>query len=133
MMPKFAIPLSSCLLGLACAVGGAAASPPASGQDAEFTVVGHGEGPHERTLSAAVYYRDLDLRTKAGRTVLRLRVRRTAAELCHQLRGDDRAAGLAFVCEDEAVEGAAALERAVIAQAGPWTYAAAPAQAAPAQ
>src|SRR6201993_1289984 len=114
-MPKFA---SCCsLLGAACAFGMLIAGASASAQEPqpEFTVTGHAEGPHERSLSAAVFYDDLDLTGTAGRAVLRQRVLRTASELCRQLGGGpENAAGLAFVCEDEAVQSAADFQRAAI-------------------
>jgi UrcA family protein len=122
---------SSALLGAACALGMLAAGAPAVGQEpaAEFTVTGHAEGTYERSLSAAVVFADLDLTTAAGQTALRRRVRRTAAELCHQLGGEN-ATGLAFVCEDEAVQSAVAIQRSAIAQARHHAYATASQQAA---
>jgi UrcA family protein len=127
---------SSTLLGATCALGMLAAGAPAICQEpaAEFTVTGHTEGPHERSLSAAVFYVDLDLTTAAGQTALRQRVRRAAAELCHQLGGGpENATGLAFVCEDEAVQSAVEFQRSAIAHATPPTYVAASLKAAPAR
>jgi UrcA family protein len=123
---------SSSLLGAACALGllsaPAFAQPPA----AEFTTTSHSEGPQERSLSAAVAYGDLDLTTRAGQQQLRRRVRATASELCHQLSGGpENATGLGFVCEDQAVEGAAEFQRVAIAHATPQAYAAASPKAAP--
>ena len=133
-MLKFA----SCpnLFGVACATLAMAASAPAAGQEpaTEFTVTGHAEGPHERSLSAAVFYGDLDLTRPGGRALLRQRVRRTASELCRQLGGGpENATGLAFVCEDEAVQSAAEFQRTAIAHATSQTFAAASLKASPAQ
>lgn len=127
-MLKRAEHASSGLLGVACVAVMLAMAAPAFGQAAmgDFTVIGHGQGPHERSLSAAVVYADLDLTTTAGRAELRRRVRRTAAELCHQLGGGPgNATGLAFACEDEAVQSAAGFQRSAIARAAPETYVAA--------
>jgi UrcA family protein len=113
-----------------------AAAAPALGQESavQFTVRGHSERPHEHSLSAAVVYADLDLTTSAGQAALRQRVRKTARELCRQLDGGpENATGLAFVCEDEAVEGAAGFQRTAIARATPQTYVAASRTAVPAR
>jgi UrcA family protein len=123
----------SCLLGAACALGMLTAGAPASAQDPapQFTVTGHGEGPHERSLSAAVFYGDLDLTTAIGRSALRQRVRRTAAELCDRLGGGpENATGLAFVCEDEAVQSAVEFQQTATAQAQHHDYATASLQPA---
>jgi UrcA family protein len=133
-MSKLAGYPSSGPLGVACALAMVAAGVPAFSQEpaGEFTITAQGGGPHERSLTASVYYRDLDLTTKGGRAVLRQRVRSTASELCHRLGDDNRSAAVAFVCEDEAVESAANFERAVIAQAMPRAYVStSPAKAAP--
>lgn len=103
------------LLGLAAGLVLVTAGAPAFGQD--FTVIGRGDSMHERTLSASINHADLDLTTKVGRTVLRQRIRRTAAKLCRQLDDASVPPGLGFECEDAAVAQAAPLERALIAQA----------------
>jgi UrcA family protein len=127
---------SSGLLRVACVAGALAMGAPALGQEpmGEFTIIGHGQGPYESSLSAAVVYADLDLTTTAGRAELQQRVRRTAAELCHELGGGpENATGLAFVCEDEAVQSAAGFQRSAAAHAAPQTYVAASRKAASAR
>jgi UrcA family protein len=109
-------------IGAVCGLAVLAVGAPAVGQTPpeEFAVVAQAAGPHDRSLSAAVFYGDLDLATPDGRAALRRRIRRTASELCHRLdSGPSNATGLAFVCEDEAVQGADEFQRAVIAQAAP--------------
>lgn len=125
-MPR--ITSSFALIGAAGLIALLAASPaPAQEPPAEFTVTARGAGPQERTLAAAVHLGGLDLTTRAGQAALRRRVRRTAAELCHRIGGDDvSAVGNAFSCEDDAVEDADRYLRAVIAQAESNAYAAAP-------
>jgi UrcA family protein len=117
---------SAGLLGVSCALSVLAAAAPASSEEAVelFTVVGHSEGLQERSLSAAVSYRDLDLTTSAGRRELHSRLWRTAAELCRRL-GDKSGADPPFACEDAALEGAFRFEQTVIARAATPTYAAA--------
>lgn len=100
------------LSGIALGLALVAAHAPAFGQ--EFTRLGM---PKESHLTASVTYTDLDLTTKDGRTVLRQRIRATARDICRQLGDNGGSVGMAFVCEDEAVRGAAAMERKLIAEA----------------
>jgi UrcA family protein len=127
-MLKLGRHVSSSLLGVACAVGFAAAGLPAFGQGSdEFTVLGH-ETPYDHSLTAAVSYRDLDLTTGDGRAALRARVWRAAEKLCARI-GESHisSATRALSCEDRALYGASDQLQSAIARA---RVAAAPAQQA---
>jgi UrcA family protein len=104
---------------LACAAGLLAAGAPAfaAGPASPLTILSQRQAAGERSVTAAIEVQDLDLTTGAGRGELRRRVRYAADELCHGLGDENRAAGLAFVCEDEAVQSAIASESAAIRQA----------------
>jgi UrcA family protein len=110
------IQTSTAFIGVACVVALMAAETPALAQELpdQLTFAVHGGEP---TLAAPVSYSDLDLTTKAGQSALRLRVRRTAAELCHKM-GDTVSAAAFSSCEDKALMKAGSYERAAIAQAG---------------
>jgi UrcA family protein len=85
-MPKFASFPSFTAFGVACAAGLLAAAP-AFGQEAAsaFSVTDRSDAPSERTVSAVVSYRDLDLTTQEGRALLRQRMWRTAETLCARI------------------------------------------------
>lgn len=129
---------SALWLRAALIAGAAAAAAPAVAQTVEeLTVVGrHGVGPNTRSLSAVVSYRDLDLTTETGRTVLTQRVRSTAQDLCRQLGEDPTAAdGVASSCQQDAINSVGEQQRVAIANARPHSYATttpAPAPVAPA-
>ena len=111
----------SALGGVACVLALMAAETPALAQEPldQLTFAVPGAGAHAQTLSASVSYSDLDLTTKAGQNALRQRVRRTAAELCHEI--GDEVSATAFTCEDKALQNAGSYERAAIAQAASQT------------
>jgi UrcA family protein len=110
---------------VACAFGLLSAGAPAHAQDAhnDFTIIVQGDTPHPDTLSARVPYGDLDLTTWSGQKVLMHRVREAAHAMCRQLDDEPGPVELAFQCEDQAVQKAAADESAVIARAKTQTYA----------
>jgi len=118
--------------------GGVAVAAPALAQTVEeLTVTGRQRvGPETRTLSAAVSYRDLDLTTESGRTVLTQRVRSTAQDLCRQLGEQNMgSAAVAQSCERDAINSASDQQRVAIANAEPRNLAEttpAPAPVAPA-
>lgn len=74
----------------------------------EITVTGrHGTVPDSvRSLTQAVSYADLDLSTKAGRAVLRQRVRLTARFLCDKLGESDAPSPLVPSCRTAATRDA---------------------------
>jgi UrcA family protein len=118
--------------------GAAAAAAPAFAQTVEeLTVIGRqGVGPNTRSLSAVVSYRDLDLTTETGRTVLNQRVRSTAQDLCRQLGENNMGStGAAPSCEQDALNSVGEQQRVAITNARPHNYATtspAPAPVAPA-
>jgi UrcA family protein len=85
-MLKSAGHFSTRLLGPVCGLAVLAAGVSAFGQGAgQFTVIGHNDRVNEDGRSASVSYGDLDLTTKAGRSMLRHRMWNTAAKLCARL------------------------------------------------
>lgn len=119
--------------------GAAAAAGPVLAQTVEeLTVIGRqGVGPNTRSISAVVSYRDLDLTTENGRTVLNQRVRTTARDLCRQLNEGNMSTGggVAPSCEQDALNSASEQQRLAIANARPRNLATttpAPAPVAPA-
>ena len=123
---------ASPVLWLGAALIAGAAAPAMAQTVEELTVTGRqGVGPNTRSLSAVVSYRDLDLTTEAGRTVLTQRVRSTAQDLCRRLGEDNMGAtGTAPSCEQDAIGSVSEQQRVAIANARPRSYATTPAPAA---
>ena len=119
----------------ALALGAAATATPAAAQYAydhysgayvdEVVVPGsyryRGDGPS--TLSRAVSYRDLDLATRDGRHVLKMRIRDTARDICRELgEGRNNGGPLLRSCEDDAVRSARGQMRFAVARAQSRSY-----------
>jgi len=128
-MPKSKTPFTSPrLCALLAGAGLALAGAPALAQSSvgELTVTGRmGEA---QQLSAAVSYADLDLTTKGGQDVLKMRIKDTAHDLCRQLgEGNTSSTPLLPSCEAGAIRDARAQVRTAVAMATPKGYAVAPA------
>jgi len=103
------------------------AAAPALAQSSvgELTVTGRlGEASR---LSAVVSYADLDLTTRSGQDLLKMRIKDTARDLCTQL-GESNASSSPLVpsCEQDAVRESREQMRMAVAMAVPKNYATAP-------
>jgi UrcA family protein len=81
---------TSIVAGLAGAALLAAAAASAQGSVEELTVLGHSGPKHQDTLSYAVSYADLDLRTEHGRGELDKRIKIIAKYVCTKLADQER-------------------------------------------
>lgn len=101
--------------GLAVA-GFAALSAPAIAQEVdEITVIGSfAPDGRPNSLSRVVNISDIDLRTDAGVSEVRSRVKATARDLCRELGELDRGGGVVRPCEDKAVADAMSQARPII-------------------
>ena len=123
---------------LALCAGAAAVAAPAAAQYAydspayvvpatsyveELIVTGPVRRDGPARLSQAVSYRDLDLRTRAGKDVLKWRIRDTARELCRALgEGPGDSSAIGGSCVDNAVSNARPQVRFAVARAWDRTY-----------
>jgi len=100
-----------------------AAGAPAGAQTVEeLTVTGrYGADDSVRSLSRAVSYSDLDLTTRAGAELLKVRISETAKSLCAELGESGGRVGVAPSCQAAATSDAMRQARTAIAVAVPRT------------
>jgi UrcA family protein len=103
----------SCLLATGVVL---TAATPASAQTVEeLTVTGrYGPGDQPKSLSYAVSYRDLDLRTQFGQDELRHRIEVTVRYLCDKLGETSTSSAVVPSCRDAATKDALAQARVAI-------------------